>query len=214
MCINVLKKAVALFLLATISAGGTQLETSGPWIVPARIVRNGEPDGSAVYLTSGLVITAAHLTAAEANMGVLIAGVSLPAAVVKQGKFEDEDLTLLSVDPQKLPPSVVRIQMPLCEAPARPGDPVFVVDHAGAVRSHIISPQILPLALQSKFHTLIAVVGPSSGSGVFDPNRKCLLGIMSRVFIKDGKDIAKYFVPSTEIRDFIPVEFKEQVPMK
>jgi hypothetical protein len=177
MCINVLKKAVALFLLATISAGATQLETSGPWIVSARIVRNGEPDGSAVYLTSGLVITAAHLTAAEANMGVLIAGVSLPAAVVKQGKFE-------------------------------------VVDHAGAVRSHIISPQILPLALQSKFHTLIAVVGPSSGSGVFDPNRKCLLGIMSRVFIKDGKDIAKYFVPSTEIRDFIPVEFKEQVPMK
>ena len=127
MRVNVLKKAVTVFLLPMMSAGATQSETSGPWIVPARIVRNGEPDGSAIYLASGLIITAAHLTAAEANMGVLIAGVSLPAAVVKQGKFEDEDLTLLSVDPQKLPPSVVRIQTPLYEAPARPGDTVFVV---------------------------------------------------------------------------------------
>jgi len=126
--------------------------TSSPWIVPARLTRNGEPDGSAIYLNSGLINTADHLTSADANMGVLIAGAALPATVVKQGKFEDVDLTLLSVDPQKLPARVVRIQTPLCEAPGSPGDPVLVVDYASAARSHIISPQTLP-GIQSKFHT-------------------------------------------------------------
>jgi hypothetical protein len=66
----------------------------------------GELDGSGIYLSSGLIITAAHLTSAEANMGALIAGVTMPAILVKQGQFEDVDLSLLSVDQQKLPATV------------------------------------------------------------------------------------------------------------
>jgi hypothetical protein len=54
----------------------------------------------------------------------------------------------------------------------------------------------------------------NSGSGVFDQTRKCLLGIMSRKFVSDGRDIAKYFVPANEIREFLPVELREQVPVK
>jgi hypothetical protein len=40
-------------------------------------------------------------------------------------------------------------------------------------------------SLRSKFSTLIADVATTgnSGSGVFDPNHECLLGIMSRKFI-------------------------------
>ena len=75
----------------------------------------------------------------------------------------------------------------------------------------------LAIYATDQFHTLIADVASTgnSGSGVFDPNRKCLLGIMSAKFTTiDGKDIAKYFVPAREIRDFIPIEFKEKVPMK
>jgi hypothetical protein len=52
------------------------------------------------------VVTAAHLTAADAKMGVHIAGVALPATMVKQGSFEEEDLTLLAVDADKLPARV------------------------------------------------------------------------------------------------------------
>jgi hypothetical protein len=44
--------------------------------------------------------------------------------------------------------------------------------------------------------------------------RECLLGIMSRKFIIAGVDIAKYFVPASEIREFIPVELRAQVLMK
>ena len=58
-----------------------------------------------VYLKSGLIITAAHLTALDANMSVRIAGMEVPAKVLKQSSPEDVDLSLLQVDEQKLPAS-------------------------------------------------------------------------------------------------------------
>jgi Trypsin-like peptidase domain len=181
--------------------GADRKESSNPWIASARIIRNGGASGSGVYLTSGLVITAAHLTAVDANMSVSIAGVVLPAKVLKQGAFEDVDLSLLLVDEEKLPARIRPIRMQLCEAPPWPGDPVIVVDAASAARSHIVSPRVLSFTLRLKFSTLIGDVATTgnSGSGVFDPDRKCLLGIVS------GKiqDIAKYFVPASAIRDFM-----------
>jgi hypothetical protein len=102
-------------------------QSGGPWIATAVIIRNGEP-GSGVYLKSGLVITAAHLTAVDAKMSVRIAGVVLLAKVLKQGSAEDVDLSLLLVDEKKLPASIGPLRMQLCEAPPWPGDPVIVVD--------------------------------------------------------------------------------------
>jgi len=73
---------------------------------------------------------------------------------------------------------------------------------------------VLPFTLRNKFSTLIGDVATTgnSGSGVFDPNRKCLLGIMSQKITshmpEGDKDIAKYFVPAAAIRDFIPAEFR------
>jgi hypothetical protein len=52
---------------------------------------------------------------------------------------------------------------------------------------------------------------------VFDAGTKCLLGIMSRkLFVRastsdaesEEKDIAKYFVPASTIRVFIPTEYR------
>lgn len=198
-----------LALLGSASEGADRKESSDPWIVSARIIRNGSASGSGVYLTSGLVITAAHLTAVDANMSVSIAGVVLPAKVLKQGAFEDVDLSVLSVDEQKLPASIGLIRTQLCEAPPWPGDPVIVVDAVRATRSHIVSPEALPYPLRNKFSTLIGDVATTgnSGSGVFDANRKCLLGIMSRKFTSHAtgreKDVAKYFVPAVAIRDFM-----------
>jgi hypothetical protein len=208
---------LAVMILALLVAEGADRKesSSGPWIVAARIIRNGEQSGSGVYLNSGLVITAAHLTAADATMNVRIAGVVLPAKVLKQGSFEDEDLSLLSVDEEKLPASVELPRMQLSDTPPWPGDPVIVVDAERATQSHIVSPRMLPyVAWQRKFSTLIADVATTgnSGSGIFDPNRKCLLGIMSRKFFSHtaggDKDIAKYFVPAVAIRAFLPAEFR------
>ena len=205
-------------LLAPImSNGADRKESGGPWVATAAILRNGEQTGSGVYLNSGLIITAAHLTAVDAKMGVRIAGVVLPvlpARVLKQGSPEDVDLSLLLVDEEKLLTSVSLPRMQLCEAPPWPGDPVIVVDARHATESQIVPPQVLPFTLRTKFSTLIRDVATTgdSGSGVFDPSRKCLLGIISGKLTfhttEDDKNIAKYFVPAAAIRDFMPAEFR------
>jgi hypothetical protein len=82
-----------------------------------------------------------------------------------------------------------------------------------------MSPQLLPFKYRRKFSTVISDVATNgnSGSGVFDAGNKCLLGIMSRkIFVppnsedpeSEEKDIAKYFVPASIIRTFIPPEYR------
>jgi len=182
-----------------------------PWIATASIFRNGGASGSGVYLRDGLVLTAAHLTDANAQMSVHLAGAALPASVVKQGTYEDIDLSLLSIDEGKLPTRNALPKMSLCKAPPWPGDRVLVVDASQATSSHIVSPSIVPFGFP-KVTTFIADVATTgnSGSGVFDPVGKCLLGIMSaKIFTHTpagDKDVAKYFVGADRIRLFMPAE--------
>jgi S1-C subfamily serine protease len=207
---------LAMALVApVVSKSSDQKEGSNSWIVSATIIRDGQQSGSGIYLKSGLIITAAHLTAVDAKMGVRIDSAALPAKVLKQGSLENVDLSLLSIDEEKLPASIKLPAMQLCEAPPGPGDPVIVVEAGRITRSHIVSSQLLPYTLRSKFPTLIADVATTgnSGSGVFDPHHKCLLGIMSlkitaRTTEGKDKDIAKYFVPAAAIRNFMPAGFK------
>jgi Trypsin-like peptidase domain len=177
--------------------------------------------GYGIYLGRGLVITAAHVvgSASHTKPSVRIAGMELPAHAVKEGKFERVDLTLLSIDEQKLPIYLQMRRMPLCEKPPWAGEPVIVAIPEGTARSRIMSPQLLPIDVRTRFHTVIRDVATTgnSGSGVFDAGTKCLLGIMSRKIVvrpntadaeSEQKDIAKYFVPASTIRAFIPTEYR------
>jgi len=177
--------------------------------------------GRGVYLGNGLVLTAAHVvgSAARTRPSVRIAGMDLPAKAIKEGNIERVDLTLLSIDEQKLPIYLQMRRMPLCEKNPWPGEPVIVAVPEETARSHVMSPLSLPFRVQRKFSTLISDVGATenSGSGVFDAGNKCLLGIISRKFsvrINSGdaesqeKDIAKYFVPASTVRAFIPTEHR------
>ena len=205
-----------ILVLATLVQGCSGVtEQPPPWVAVARLIRNGWPLGPGVYLQSGWVITAGHLTSMNDSVHLYIAGVILPAKILKQGSLDDVDLTLLEFDEEKLPAGKSLPQVPLCEAPPWPGDPVIVVDAKRATQSHIVSPQVLSFTWRSKFNTLIADVATTgnSGSGVFDPNQKCLLGIMSRKFTaqttEGERDVAKYFVPAAQIRSFLPAERRE-----
>jgi len=82
-----------------------------------------------------------------------------------------------------------------------------------------MSPRLLPYNMRRRLPTLISDVASTgnSGSGVFDAGQKCLLGIMSRkVYVPANsadpeskeKDIAKYFVPASTIRAFIPSDYR------
>jgi hypothetical protein len=99
--------------------------------------------------------------------------------------------------------------------PPRPDQDVVTVIPEAVVHSHILAPARIPIAAR-KFSTAIADVAETgnSGSGVFDAKHRCLLGIMSRKISRTraqpgtGKrqthDIAKYFVPASEIAAFMP----------
>jgi hypothetical protein len=175
--------------------------------------------GYGIYLGRGLFITAAHVAGHTwfTRPKVTIAGTEYATKVVKAGDFETIDLTLLSVDETRLPSRLALRRNPLCAQPPWPGEPVITVVPEGTARSRIMSPQRLPLNAR-KFDTVISDVAQTgnSGSGVFDAERKCLLGIMSRKIseyrMKNGKrelyDIAKYFVPASVIAQFIPAEFQ------
>jgi hypothetical protein len=178
--------------------------------------------GYGIYLGRGAVITAFHVIGRFAflkNPRVLIAGQNLPGKIIKEGSLAQTDLTLLSVDEARLPVSLRLRRNPLCKQPPKVGEDVIVVVPERAARSQIISPLLVPPELRTRFNTLIGDAG-GSGSGVFDAERKCLMGIISRAIQKynyqkeDGKTIADpvgfagYFVSASQIADFMPQEFR------
>jgi S1-C subfamily serine protease len=185
--------------------------------------------GYGIYLGNGLVLTAAHVAgnAFWHTIRVEIGGQELAASVIKEGRFSkfdsaDVDLALVSIDDQQLPVSLRLRRMPICKNPPSPGEAVIDAIPEGIAPSHVISPARLPANLSPKFRTAIVDVATTgnSGSGVFDEDKKCLLGIISAKIqqsqtklengrlVQETHDVAKYFVPSPVIADFIPPEYR------
>jgi hypothetical protein len=150
---------------------------------------------------------------------VVIDGQEYPTRVVKEGSLEGTDLTLMSVEETLLPLRLRLRNTKLCKVAPWPGQQVVTVIPERTVRSHILAPGRLPIGVR-KFSTVIADVAQTgnSGSGVFDAHQRCLLGIMSRKISQSktradtGKtethDIAKYFVPASEIAAFLPGDLR------
>jgi hypothetical protein len=176
--------------------------------------------GYGIYLGNGLILTASHVpgTFAAFKPHVVIAGLDLPAALVREGNLESVDLTLLSIDPTGLPVGLRMRRMPICVSQPYPGETVVVAIPEGTARSRVLPAQAIPAELRSRFGTVIADVATTgnSGSGVFDVANLCLLGIISRKItvgapsgrfgapLTATRDIAKYFVPAAAIKAFIP----------
>src|SRR6266511_4881768 len=119
--------------------------------------------GYGIYLGKGLVITAQHVvgSAAQTKPSVRIAGMDLPATAIREGNFERVDLTLLSVDEQKLPIYLRMRRMPLCENHPWPAEPVIVAVPELTARSHVASPALLAPNIQRRFSTVISDVTPA-----------------------------------------------------
>jgi hypothetical protein len=174
--------------------------------------------GYGIYLGQGIVITAAHVVGhwpLLTHPRVLIAGQDLPATIIKQGSFETTDLALLSVEEATLPMSLRLRRNPLCSGPLKIGSEVIDVVPENTTRARVISPLSIPAQLRTRFDTLIDSE-KGSGSGVFDADRKCLLGIMSGKIQKYHRQLenvrirgymdgyAGYFVSAAKIAKFIP----------
>lgn len=181
----------------------------------------GVNGGAGIYLGDGLVLSVAHVVGGGIvnKPSVTIGGRTLTATVVKESPFEQLDLALLQFDESGLPLSLRLRRIRLCQGKPWPGEEVTSLSAQGPVRSRVLSPTVLPPDTR-RFSTVIRDVATTgnSGSGVFDAQRKCLLGIMSRKISqvrqkkttgeKTTVDIAKYFVPAASIADFMPARFR------
>jgi hypothetical protein len=176
--------------------------------------------GLGIYLGRGYVLTPAHV----AGLGfwrkprVEVEGRDLPTKVLKDGHFHNVDITLLAIDEQQLPVRLGLRRLTLCQNAPWVGEDVIVATREGVARSHVMSPYLLPPNTPAKFSAVIpyAPETAGSGSGIFDANRKCLLGIVSGKIqrdetvqedgrsVKRPRDVATYFVPASTIADFIP----------
>ena len=211
-------------LTITLASTGAPAQSTDADLKPFAVHINRTPQqlwpGYGIYLGNGLILTASHVPGTFANTKphVVIAGRDLPAGLVKEGTLDSVDLTLLSVDAADLPVRLRMRRMPLCERAPYAGETVVVVIPEGTARSRVVPPQAIPAELRGRFGTAIADVATTgnSGSGVFDGVNLCLLGIISRKIsvslhsarfggpVAATKDIAKYFVPASEIKAFIP----------
>jgi S1-C subfamily serine protease len=207
--VRLIAVAVSLLSVSAVSAEDTD---------QSLLVYAASVNGAAgIYIGKGLILTASHVVgqALLNRPKVIVAGQDLSARVIKQDTFERSDLALLAIDEERLPTSVRLRRISLCEVSPWPGEDVITVIPKETVRSHVLSPQRLPNEVK-RFNTIIgdpARTG-NSGSGVFDANKKCLLGIISRKITqsrtsiatgsKQTYDIAKYFVPASVITQFLP----------
>jgi len=138
--------------------------------------------GYGIYLGNGVILTAAHVLGRLPNYMkplVIVAGQTLPAKIIKQGTADEIDLALLLVDQTNLPISLRLRRNPICKGALQVGRNVVVVYPERAVRSQLISPLQIAPQFRKKFSTLIDAA-QGSGSGVFDAERHCLMGIMTR----------------------------------
>jgi hypothetical protein len=178
--------------------------------------------GDAIYLGNGLVITAAHVIGhwpLFTRPRVLIAGQDLAATILKEGSFEETDLALLSIDDARLPIFFRLRRNPLCKQAPKIGTTVLDVAPTEINRVQIISPLTIAPGLRAGFDALIS--SPEvSGSGLFDDDRRCLVGIVSgemqkyKYLMMNGRIVttangfAGFFVPAAKIADFIPAKFR------
>jgi len=171
-----------------------------------------------IYLGNALILTAAHVAGSPSDIlpiTIMAEGHSVAAHFVKAGEFDDIDISLLSIDPSTLTPELRALSaLKLCIAHPVPGQQVIVVDPLHVAVSSIIDRQRLPSGIPEKFDSLIGDVDitGNSGSGVFDADRGCLLGIISRRIDwitrdtngeKHRQGLAKYFVSADQIRLFV-----------
>jgi hypothetical protein len=190
---------------------------SGPFIWPF--------SGYGIYLGQNAVITAAHVVGRWplfSNPTISIADQETSAKVIKKGSFPQLDLALLVVADSALPVSLRLRQNPLCKTMPSVGTSVVVVYPDRTERSQIISAKAIEPRARSYFGSLIDE-RHVSGSGVFDPEKKCLLGIMSAAVMKhidfrtaperphiglQWDKSAGYFVPASVITNFLPAHLR------
>jgi hypothetical protein len=189
--------------------------------------------GYGIYLGESAIITPAHVVghwSLFSNPRVIIAGQEISAKVIKKGSFPQLDLAQLSIEQASLPDSLRLRRNPLCQESPRVGTNVVVVYPERTARYRIISALAIAPQYRNQFGSLISEP-QGSGSGVYNADKRCLLGIMSasvarydslsvvglydfmgdavvRLDFQRQEGRVGYFVPAAAIAEFIPAHYR------
>jgi hypothetical protein len=213
--------AVCCCTPARAQESGDELKVYAVHVVKTRPFAQ-QVSGYGIYLGNGKVITAGHVVGRWPGLThprVVIGGKDLPAQVLKLGSLETSDLALLEIDQSQLPASLQLRRNPLCKTPSPVGAKTTVVYPDRTVTSRVISPLAIAPPYRATHGTLLSDE-QGSGSGVFDSERKCLLGVISQkvrkynyrrqygLLVASAAGYAGYFVSASTIAEFIPREFR------
>jgi len=165
--------------------------------------------GYGIYMGQGRVLTAASILGQEPNYArphVIIADQDLPAAIVRKDSLEETGLAVLSVSEDPLPFSLRLRRNSICRELPQPGTNVIAVYPERITHSKVVSPFLIPPQYQARFRTLTDEP-QAFGSGVFNAEKKCLIGIFTGRITKyetrrvNGRTLVRengfagYFVP-------------------
>ncbi len=221
---NVPPMRILVLLVAALWSGGVvAAEPQRFSLAPADVgVRLEKPagdgvhfsQGSGVYLGGGLVLTAAHVLKvdpAHSKVTVLLDGRRVDGVLVSDGEAEKVDLALVKLPDEALSPArLAQPAVPVCAENPGPSQPV-VVASMGTVSNAATIATAITSDLQTGGWTNLLSTGyhqGNSGGGVFQPERRCLWGIinleLSGPSITDGRPLdLTAFVPASKIAPFL-----------
>jgi hypothetical protein len=160
--------------------------------------------GAGIYLGKGFVITAGHV--AQLSGAVRGDGQVVVVSLIKRGD-RGIDLSLLHGAESNYPPKVQAAHLQLCAKQPAPGTAAVLVTPGRITDTHLVDPSALNPESRAKWGTMIADVETAgrSGSGVFQTDEKCLLGILSALITNNGtqKAIGTFYVSADTIRGFL-----------
>jgi hypothetical protein len=206
--------AFLLFAAASSTASGTaavaqESEAHVPFKPFAIEFWHGLPRsiaGVGIYLGTGFAITAAHVTGQHSGW-VRVDGQYVPASLIKFG-YPAVDLALFRLPDAKLPSELQDVTVQLCTEQPAPGTPAVLVTGPERITyTSLADPAMLNPESRAKLGTMITDVETSgrSGSGVFQADKKCLLGILSALVTNTAtqKAIGSFYISADTIRAFL-----------
>jgi hypothetical protein len=168
--------------------------------------------GSGVYLGGGLILTAAHvvtLNPADQTATVIMDGwqtAAKIAAIAPNGL----DLALLKIDPAALSGQRRSLTpVHLCTAPSVANQPVIVAAQGMVSPSKTVAAPIRSPALTGDWTDILATGYPhgSSGGGVFDAEKGCVIGIIIIEATAPGIALTE-FLPAAKIAPFLAASLR------
>lgn len=161
--------------------------------------------GGGVWLGNGEVLTAFHLfyeppriLKESDKVTVVFRGRSIPARVVFHGDLQDNDLALVKVDRDQVPPGLGALPVPpVCDGVEPVGAPLYITAYDSVYSTSASPDGAVMYKGKTWSNSATAIVSHGvSGSPVFDKHTSCLAGVVSRMEFSphgnmaDSKEVA------------------------